>query len=70
MTAIADAEWGDSLLALVVGQADLELLHAWSRQHLPAARRPRRFRCVDRLPRNPLGKLERAVLRRLAAEAA
>ena len=70
VTAIADAEWGDSLLALVVGQADLELLHAWSRQQLPAARRPRRFRCVDRLPRNPLGKLERAVLRRLAAEAA
>lgn len=68
VTATADPEWGDSLLALVVGQPDLQRLHDWSRQHLPAASRPRRFRCVDRLPRNGMGKLERAVLRRLAAE--
>jgi O-succinylbenzoic acid--CoA ligase len=70
VTAIADAEWGESLLALVVGQADVELLRDWSRRHLPASRRPRRFRCVEYLPRNGMGKLERAVLRRLAAEAA
>ena len=67
VTATADPEWGDSLLALVVGQSDLQLLRDWSRQHLPAASRPRRFRCVDRLPRNAMGKLERAALRRLAA---
>ncbi|MCM8613498.1 fatty acid--CoA ligase family protein [Accumulibacter sp.] len=68
VTATSDPEWGDSLLALVVGQPDLQLLRDWSRQHLPTARRPRRFRCVDRLPRNAMGKLERAALRRLAAE--
>jgi O-succinylbenzoic acid--CoA ligase len=66
VTAVADPVWGDLLVALVVGPAEPALLHDWIRQHLVAAKRPRRVLRLDALPRNALGKIERRALRVLA----
>ncbi len=66
VTAVSDPVWGDLLVALVVGPAALGELHDWSRQHLVAAKRPRRVLRLDALPRNAIGKLDRRGLRALA----
>lgn len=66
VTAVADPLWGDLLVALIVGPAELGALHDWSRQHLVAAKRPRRLLRLDALPRNAIGKIERRALRELA----
>lgn len=70
VTAIADPVWGDALVALFVGQVELQALQDWSRQHLISAKRPRRFVRVPQLPRNAIGKFERGSLRALAQAAA
>lgn len=69
VSARPDDTWGDLLVALVVGVASAEGIAAWSRQHLPAAARPRRIIHVASLPRNAMGKLDRRALRPLAAGA-
>lgn len=66
VTAVADPVWGDALVALIVGPAESHVVDQWLRQHLPAAKRPRRIRRIGCLPRNSMGKLERAHLQRLA----
>lgn len=70
VTALADPVWGDALVALIVGSADAAAVRDWSRQHLASAQRPRRIVRVERLPRNAMGKIERAALRAMAGEAA
>lgn len=65
---VPDPVWGDLVVALVVGEIEEEGILAWSRSHLPSAARPRRILRLDRLPRNPMGKLERAALRSLAQD--
>lgn len=62
VTASRDPVWGDVLAALLVGNAEPEVVRAWSAAHLPAAQRPRRFLRVPSLPRNAMGKLERRQL--------
>lgn len=69
VTGQPDPVWGDLIVALVVGPAAPTDLLAHARRHLPPAALPRKIHAVDRLPRNATGKLERAALRRLAAEA-
>lgn len=68
VTALTDPVWGDFLTALVVGSAEPATLAAWCRDHLPSAKRPRRFVTVAELPRNALGKFDRATLRALARD--
>lgn len=68
VTALPDAIWGDWLVALIVGEADIAELGAWSRTVLHGALRPRLWRRVAALPRNPLGKLQRNELRKMAEE--
>ncbi len=70
VTALPDPVWGDALVALVVGSAEAETVREWGRQRLLSAQRPRRVLRVARLPRNAMGKIERAALRALAREAA
>lgn len=70
VSALDDSVWGDLLVALVVGTADHESVDGWCRQKLSPAQRPRRILRVEQLPRNAMGKLERAALRQLAREAA
>lgn len=68
LTAIADAVWGELLVAVVVGDGSDAALAQWCREQLPGAMRPRRFVRVGELPRNPLGKLERRSVRDLAQQ--
>lgn len=70
VTGQPDAVWGDLIVALVVGAVTPDDLLAHARRHLPSAALPRKIHTLDRLPRNATGKLERASLRQLAAEAA
>ncbi|MDR2186568.1 MAG: AMP-binding protein [Azonexus sp.] len=65
-----DPVWGDLIVAVVVGSADLAALKAHVSGQLPAAAAPRQVIHVDRLPRNASGKLDRAALRQLAAASA
>jgi O-succinylbenzoic acid--CoA ligase len=68
VTGRPDPRWGQVLVALYTGPASPETLAAWVRQQLPAELRPREFRRVDALPRNPMGKLLRQALAGLAAQ--
>jgi O-succinylbenzoic acid--CoA ligase len=66
---VDDEEWGQVVTALVVpadagAPPTIEALRSAVKQQLPAFHAPRSLRVVERLPRSPLGKLERA---RLAA---
>jgi len=69
VTGLPDTVWGDLIVALVAGEASDATLNGWVVERLPSAARPRRFVRLAQLPRNATGKLERGVLRRLAAEA-
>ncbi len=68
LTGVPDEAWGERLVALVVGDADLARLEAWCRAHLASAVRPRMLGNVAGLPRNALGKLDRVKLKEMAQE--
>jgi malonyl-CoA/methylmalonyl-CoA synthetase len=58
-------EWGESVVAFVVGAAgppDLEALGALALEELAPFKRPRRFHVLDALPRNAMGKVVRREL--------
>jgi len=54
-----DPEWGEAVVALVVGGVGEEDLRAWARERLAAYQVPKRVEHVDELPRNAAGKLDR-----------
>lgn len=60
---VADAQWGESLVAEVVcagGRGpDADALRHWCRQRLAAYKVPREFRFVEALPRGATGKVLR-----------
>lgn len=62
ITGRPDARWGHVLVALYTGPAAPEQLAAWARAALPGSWRPREFTRVPALPRNAMGKLQRAAL--------
>ena len=65
---VPDDDWGERVVAFVVaGTLDEPGLAALVAQHLAPYKRPRAYHRVDALPRNALGKVERA---RLADRAA
>jgi O-succinylbenzoic acid--CoA ligase len=57
-----DAEWGEAVVALVVGDADPDELRAFCRARLAPFKVPKRVERVDTLPRTPSGKLLRRSL--------
>ena len=59
-----DAEWGERVCAVLTGGQD-ENLSNWLRTRLDAHERPRQILWLDALPRNAMGKIERARLRAL-----
>jgi malonyl-CoA/methylmalonyl-CoA synthetase len=65
---VPDADFGEAVVAIVVAAADAELdadaLRAAARAHLAAFKVPKRVHLVEALPRNAMGKVEKAVLRR------
>lgn len=69
VTGKADPVWGDLVVALIVGTVEPKALLDHACQHLPTAALPRKICFIEQLPRNPNGKIDRAALRQIAAEA-
>lgn len=68
---VDDAEWGSRVVAVLVpaGEAPVASnLDEWCRARLAPPQCPRAFLFTERLPRTESGKLQRAVVRRFAAE--
>ncbi len=64
----ADAEWGERVVALVVGEVSLQQIRDHVARLLPPAAWPRECHRLTQLPRNATGKLDRPAIRRLIAE--
>jgi O-succinylbenzoic acid--CoA ligase len=64
---IADPEWGQRVVAVVVGDATLESVREHVASTLGRRSAPSRLVVVDDLPRLALGKIDRAAVRLLAA---
>ncbi len=60
---LPSAEWGETVVAYVVGDPDLVSLHDRAAAELAPFKCPREVRLVDALPRNALGKVVRGELR-------
>ena len=62
---VPSAEWGETVVAFVVGRdgdPDLPALARLAEEELAPFKRPRHMQVVDALPRNALGKVVRARL--------
>ncbi len=68
VTARTDAEWGDRVVAVVVGEVTEAAFLAWCRDRLRPAERPKQMIHAESLPLNATGKLDRTALRRSLAE--
>jgi malonyl-CoA/methylmalonyl-CoA synthetase len=68
---VADSEWGEKMCAAVElreGHAlTLDDLRSWAASRLAPSKIPRRLRCVERLPRNTMGKVLKPVVATLFA---
>jgi malonyl-CoA/methylmalonyl-CoA synthetase len=60
---VASTEWGETVVAYVVGEADPAELTSLAEAELAPYKRPRELRVVDSLPRNAMGKVVRKALR-------
>ena len=60
---VPSAEWGETVVAFVVGDPDPASLHELAASELAPYKCPREVRLVDALPRNALGKVVRGELR-------
>jgi acyl-CoA synthetase (AMP-forming)/AMP-acid ligase II len=60
---LPSAEWGETVVAFVVGAPDPGELADLAEAELAPFKRPRELRLVDSLPRNALGKVVRKDLR-------
>lgn len=61
---VPHAEWGEQVVGVFVGQADPGQLAAWAKEQLAAFKCPKELRVVDALPRNAMGKVQKAAIRR------
>jgi O-succinylbenzoic acid--CoA ligase len=62
---VPDEEWGQQVVAIVVGDPDLDELRDWVAREHPRAWAPRRVVPVDELPLLPNGKVDRLAVERL-----
>jgi long-chain acyl-CoA synthetase len=66
---IPDPEWGESVMAYVVGEGvDAEELDAFCLDRIARFKRPKRYRFVTELPKNNYGKVLKTELRKLNAD--
>ncbi|MFI1353059.1 AMP-binding protein [Streptomyces sp. NPDC020898] len=69
---VADEQWGETVAAVVTATDDtlitLDELREYAALHLARYKLPRRLKLVRSVPRNASGKLDKALIRRLAAE--
>jgi acyl-CoA synthetase (AMP-forming)/AMP-acid ligase II len=62
-----DAEWGEIVVAFIVGTVEPAALNAHLLQRIARFKRPKRYEFVDELPKNSYGKvLKRELRARLA----
>ncbi len=61
-------DFGEGVVAGVVGSASAQAIMAGLENQLAPYKRPKLVRIVDALPRNAMGKVEKAVLRREVAD--
>jgi acyl-coenzyme A synthetase/AMP-(fatty) acid ligase len=58
-----DSKWGEVVVACVVPASDVgdleSELDSWAQENLVDYKRPRRWRVVETIPRNALGKILR-----------
>jgi long-chain acyl-CoA synthetase len=59
---VPDKDWGQRVVAAVVGTATAEQLDTWCRERLASPKRPKEYRFVDALPRTLTGKVLRREL--------
>jgi malonyl-CoA/methylmalonyl-CoA synthetase len=64
-----DADFGEAVVAVVVPQPGASLdpaaLRSAAREHLAGFKVPKQVHVVEALPRNAMGKVEKATLRRM-----
>jgi fatty-acyl-CoA synthase len=58
-----DPEWGEIVVAFVVGSADPAELDAHLLERIARFKRPKRYEAVDELPKNSYGKVLKRELR-------
>jgi long-chain acyl-CoA synthetase len=63
-----DREWGEIVVAYVVGEASPEALDALCLDHIARFKRPKAYVFTDALPKNNYGKILKTELRRRDAE--
>lgn len=56
-------EWGEEVTAVIVGDADVDQLREIAAESLAPYKRPKSYEFRDELPRNAMGKVDRARLR-------
>jgi fatty-acyl-CoA synthase len=59
-----DAEWGEVVVAFIVGAAEPDELDTHLLQRIARFKRPKRYLTVDQLPKNSYGKVLKRELRR------
>ena len=60
-----DAQWGEAVVAFVVGDVTPEDLDALCLDHIARFKRPKHYRFVAELPKNNYGKVLKTELRKL-----
>ena len=63
MVGAPDAEWGEVVVAFIVGSAAPNDLDAHLLQRVARFKRPKRYLTVDQLPKNSYGKVLKRELR-------
>jgi long-chain acyl-CoA synthetase len=63
-----DPEWGETVVAYVVGAADRTALDALCLDHIARFKRPKDYVFVDALPKSNYGKILKTELRRMDAK--
>jgi malonyl-CoA/methylmalonyl-CoA synthetase len=61
-------DFGEGVVAVIVGEVTAEAIGAALKERLAGYKRPKLLRMVDALPRNAMGKVEKAALRRELAD--
>lgn len=71
---VNDEDWGERVCAAVLAEPGAELavedLHAWCKERLAAYKVPKQFAFLADLPRNAMGKVLKAELRRVFTDGA
>lgn len=64
---IPNEEWGELVVAALVTEkpVDIDRLHTWMREQMPAYKMPRKYLIVADLPRNTMGKVTKNELKKL-----